>query len=45
MVLLSGGASRGASGPPANSGDMTGSGSWTRLVLVNLDVVGIYESK
>lgn len=45
MVLFTGGASNGASVPPANSGANTVSGSWVRLVLVTLDVVGICDSQ
>ena len=42
LVVLTGGASKGASVSPASSGENTVSGSWTKLVLVNRDVVGIY---
>ena len=42
FVVLTGDASKGASLSPASSGENTVSGSWTKLVLVNLDVVGIY---
>ena len=45
LVVFAGGASKGASVSPASSGESTVSDSWTRLVLVNLDVVGICASK